>query len=197
MACLALKCPCSSRHRSNAFSCSAPSWPLSGSCWVHPSGTTATPAAGSCAPSSPSSWGTAALFLRIVRARLSVLRDHPRRRRRRPCPRLARHRRDRAAPRRLPPGHILIIPRNHISDFRTDPVVAATIMQRTAEPAHELGITPTADGGSDCNTICNAGAASSQSVFHHHQHLLPAPLATVSPCPGPTRSAPHRRSMYG
>ncbi|MFK8851764.1 HIT family protein [Streptomyces sp. Ac-502] len=51
--------------------------------------------------------------------------------------------------------------------------MAGTTMQRTAELAHELGITPDDDGSRGCNTICNAGAIASQTVFHHHQHLLP------------------------
>ncbi|MEU7158902.1 HIT family protein [Streptomyces chrestomyceticus] len=70
------------------------------------------------------------------------------------------------------PGHILVIPRGHVRDFTTDPVVAGITMQRTAELAHELGIAPSADGGG-CNTICNAGSAATQTIFHHHQHLLP------------------------
>ncbi|MEU7151179.1 HIT family protein [Streptomyces sp. NPDC045456] len=94
------------------------------------------------------------------------------------------------------PGHILVIPRGHVSDFTTDPVVSATTMQRTAELAHELGIAPTNDGGSGgCNTVCNAGSIATQTIFHHHhQHLLPRTIGDglVLPWSHPVGSAPKK-----
>ncbi|MFB1044382.1 HIT family protein [Streptomyces chrestomyceticus] len=92
------------------------------------------------------------------------------------------------------PGHILVIPRGHVRDFTTDPVVSATTMQRTAELAHELDITPTDDGGSGCNTICNAGAAATQTIWHLHQHLIPRTIGDglALPWTHPADSAPKK-----
>ncbi|MEU7151193.1 HIT family protein [Streptomyces sp. NPDC045456] len=91
------------------------------------------------------------------------------------------------------PGHILVIPRGHVRDFTTDPVVSATTMQRTAELAHELGIAPTGGGGGGCNTICNAGRAATQTVFHHHQHLIPRAIGDGLALPWTHPTAPAQK----
>lgn len=91
------------------------------------------------------------------------------------------------------PGHILVMPRGHVSDFTTDPVVAGTTMQRTAELAHELGITPDDDGSRGCNTICNAGSAATQTIFHHHQHLLPRTTGDGLALPWPHPALPAQK----
>ncbi len=63
-------------------------------------------------------------------------------------------------------GHVLVIPRTHVADFTTDPVVTGLTMRRAAELAQELGVYPS-------NLITSAGIEASQSVWHLHAHLVP------------------------
>lgn len=63
-------------------------------------------------------------------------------------------------------GHVLVIPREHVTDFVADPVVSAHTMYRAAELA----------GGYPAgamNLITSRGRAATQSVFHLHLHLVP------------------------
>ncbi|MEU1078606.1 HIT domain-containing protein [Streptomyces sp. NPDC005878] len=62
------------------------------------------------------------------------------------------------------PGHTLVIPRDHVQDFATDPDVSALTMYRAAELAQ---------GPQPMNLITSRGRASTQSVFHLHLHLVP------------------------
>jgi histidine triad (HIT) family protein len=64
-------------------------------------------------------------------------------------------------------GHLLVIPRRHVTDFAADPEVSAATMRRAAEAAS--GIRP--DG--PMNLITSWGAEATQSVFHLHLHLVP------------------------
>jgi histidine triad (HIT) family protein len=61
-------------------------------------------------------------------------------------------------------GHVLVIPRVHVADAGTDPVVTAAVMARAAELLAEQ---PAA------NLITSRGAAATQTVFHAHIHLVP------------------------
>jgi histidine triad (HIT) family protein len=61
-------------------------------------------------------------------------------------------------------GHVLVVPRRHVADFGTDPVVSA----RTAAAAAEL-----AAGLPAANVITSRGAAATQTVFHLHLHVVP------------------------
>lgn len=63
------------------------------------------------------------------------------------------------------PGHILVVPKVHVTDFRTDPVVSATTMARAAQLA--------AVASGDVNLISSAGPAATQTVAHLHLHLVP------------------------
>jgi histidine triad (HIT) family protein len=63
-------------------------------------------------------------------------------------------------------GHVIVIPRVHVDDFATEPLVTAVAMARAAELARDLGGTP-------ANLITSAGKAATQSVFHLHVHLVP------------------------
>lgn len=63
-------------------------------------------------------------------------------------------------------GHTLVIPRVHVEDFLTDPLVSALVMARAAELAAALRIYP-------ANLITSAGREATQSVWHLHVHLLP------------------------
>lgn len=63
----------------------------------------------------------------------------------------------------VPDGHILIVPREHITDVRESPALAGRMMVCTAQLAREF----------EYATIINTvGAAGGQSEFHAHMHLL-------------------------
>ncbi|MFF8646526.1 HIT family protein [Streptomyces sp. NPDC015345] len=62
-------------------------------------------------------------------------------------------------------GHLLVLPRGHVADFTTDPVVSATVQLRAAELAQELG--------GQWNYLTSCGPDATQSVFHLHGHLIP------------------------
>lgn len=60
------------------------------------------------------------------------------------------------------PGHLLVIPRCHVADATTEPVVTASVMQRALEVAPW-----------PFNLITSAGADATQTVFHLHVHVVP------------------------
>lgn len=61
-------------------------------------------------------------------------------------------------------GHVLVLPRTHVSDMASDPDVSAHTMRAASLLAAEMG---------DCNIITSRGRAATQSVFHLHLHLIP------------------------
>jgi len=63
-------------------------------------------------------------------------------------------------------GHMLVIPKAHVTDFVDDPAVSAAAMHRAAEFAGDY------PAGS-MNLITSRGTAATQSVFHLHLHLVP------------------------
>ncbi|MEU1948147.1 HIT family protein [Streptomyces sp. NPDC020125] len=78
-------------------------------------------------------------------------------------------------------GHLLVIPRGHVADFTTDPVVAATVQMRAAELAQQMG--------GQWNYLTSCGEAATQTVFHLHGHLVPrtAGDGLALPWPHPSR----------
>lgn len=62
------------------------------------------------------------------------------------------------------PGHLLVVPRQHVTDARTDPAVTAKVFGVAALVA--------AEGGA-CNLITSAGPEATQTVFHLHVHVVP------------------------
>lgn len=68
--------------------------------------------------------------------------------------------------RQVTPGHVLVIPRAHATDFAAAAAVTAAAFRGAAEfvQYEELG---------DCNLITSKGEAASQMVFHVHVHVLP------------------------
>lgn len=66
-------------------------------------------------------------------------------------------------------GHILVIPKVHVSDFLADPVVSGVTALRLAELARDLRDR----SGLASNEITSAGAVATQTVFHLHRHLVP------------------------
>lgn len=60
------------------------------------------------------------------------------------------------------PGHVLVIPKEHVGDALESPDATAVAMRRAAEWA----IGP-------CNIITSVGAEATQTVFHLHVHVVP------------------------
>ncbi len=63
------------------------------------------------------------------------------------------------------PGHFLVVPNRHVSDFAEDPEVTASVMRDAASLARPLG--------GDCNLITSKGPNATQTVYHFHVHLVP------------------------
>lgn len=63
------------------------------------------------------------------------------------------------------PGHTLVIPRQHVSDFTVNPAIGGTTQQRAGELAAEIG--------GQWNYVTSCGPDATQTVFHLHGHLLP------------------------
>lgn len=66
------------------------------------------------------------------------------------------------------PGHVLVIPKAHVSDFTAAPEVSGRAMTCAAELAPLVF-----PGQDDWNLITSKGRAATQSVFHLHLHLVP------------------------
>lgn len=62
------------------------------------------------------------------------------------------------------PGHVLVVPNEHVRDASEDPVVTAQAMYRAADLASQY---------TAFNLISSAGAAATQTIFHLHWHLVP------------------------
>ena len=59
-------------------------------------------------------------------------------------------------------GHILVMPRTHVSDALENPEITAQTMKRASEIAK-----------APCNLITSVGAAATQTIFHLHIHVIP------------------------
>jgi histidine triad (HIT) family protein len=64
------------------------------------------------------------------------------------------------------PGHLLVVPLEHVSDAIENPAVAGMTFQAAAQIAHDQRYSP-------CNLITSAGSAATQTVFHLHVHIVP------------------------
>ena len=69
-------------------------------------------------------------------------------------------------------GHRLIIPRQHVSDFKDNPAITAEVMEYVSRLASDLETF----GNPDWNIITSAGSFASQTVWHFHVHLIPRRL---------------------
>ncbi|MGW2110941.1 HIT family protein [Streptomyces sp. NPDC001948] len=78
---------------------------------------------------------------------------------------MGRRPRDRAPHGGCTDGHLLVLPRGHVADFTTDPVVSATVQLRAAELAAQIG--------GQWNYLTSCGPDATQTVFHLHGHLVP------------------------
>lgn len=62
------------------------------------------------------------------------------------------------------PGHFLVVPRHHVTDFTTAPMVSGLVMAAAAKWAKSIG---------DCNLITSKGPYATQTVRHLHVHVVP------------------------
>lgn len=63
------------------------------------------------------------------------------------------------------PGHLLVVPFDHVPDALANPRVTGEVFRSAAELAARLG--------GDWNLITSVGAAATQTVKHLHVHLVP------------------------
>ncbi|MFD3568482.1 HIT family protein [Streptomyces sp. NPDC058667] len=63
-------------------------------------------------------------------------------------------------------GHILVIPKTHVTDFADDPDVSGATARRAAQLCRDLDL-------KHANLITSRGVHATQSVFHLHLHLVP------------------------
>lgn len=66
------------------------------------------------------------------------------------------------------PGHVLIIPRQHVADATENPGVTAAAMYRAAQLVRSWDHA--------ANIITSVGEAATQTVFHLHVHCVPRTL---------------------
>ncbi len=65
------------------------------------------------------------------------------------------------------PGHVLVIPKKHVSDFATDDAYTTMEVARCASYyIRDNAIAP-------CNIISNVGREAGQTVMHMHLHIVP------------------------
>lgn len=62
-------------------------------------------------------------------------------------------------------GHLLVVPKEHVSDFTEDSETTAETMRVASMIANV--------GGGEYNLITSKGKNATQSVFHLHVHLVP------------------------
>lgn len=62
------------------------------------------------------------------------------------------------------PGHMLVVPVEHVRDAAERPEVTAAVMHGAAILAGEVG---------SCNIITSMGEPATQTVFHLHAHVVP------------------------
>jgi histidine triad (HIT) family protein len=76
-------------------------------------------------------------------------------------------------------GHLLVIPRVHVEDALSDPVVTGYVYQRAAELAARLRADNVLDptgawfAAEGVNLITSAGPAATATIKHLHAHLVP------------------------
>lgn len=62
-------------------------------------------------------------------------------------------------------GHLLVMPKAHVTDFRADPIATGAVMIRAAFLAGYWV--------DDVNLITSDGPAATQTIDHLHVHLIP------------------------
>lgn len=61
-------------------------------------------------------------------------------------------------------GHLLVIPKAHVTDASVDPVITASVVARAAGLAWTWH---------PCNLITSCGPEATQTVMHLHVHVIP------------------------
>lgn len=61
-------------------------------------------------------------------------------------------------------GHVLVIPRRHVTDAAANPELYGVVSRAAAVHASEVG---------ECNIITSVGEAATQTVNHLHIHVVP------------------------
>lgn len=61
-------------------------------------------------------------------------------------------------------GHVLVVPRWHVTDASVSSVLSGVVMERACELGRSIG---------DFNMITSAGVAATQTVRHLHLHVVP------------------------
>jgi histidine triad (HIT) family protein len=80
------------------------------------------------------------------------------------------------------PGHVLVVPREHVRDATESDDVTALTMVRAVELARNL---------SASNILTSVGTAATQSVFHLHVHVVPRSFGDQLMVPWGTTGDPH------
>ncbi|WP_223123983.1 HIT family protein [Streptomyces cacaoi] len=88
------------------------------------------------------------------------------------------------------PGHLLVLPRVHVTDFVDDPAVSGLTAQRAAELARDMGL-------SAANEMTSKGAAATQTVWHLHRHLVPRAAGDGLPLPWTPQQEAARAAQGG
>lgn len=71
-------------------------------------------------------------------------------------------------------GHVIFLPRKHISDSVDDPSVAGLVMHDASMFVKNAQMNSLYEGLYDSvNFISSVGRPATQSVFHHHVHVVP------------------------
>lgn len=63
------------------------------------------------------------------------------------------------------PGHVIVMPRIHVSDFTESWLSTSDAMHGAFKIARKIG--------GDCNLITSKGEATTQSIGHLHVHIVP------------------------
>ena len=62
------------------------------------------------------------------------------------------------------PGHLVVLPVEHVADFTVRPSVSAEVMHQAANISYSMG---------PCNLITSKGPEATQTIFHLHLHIVP------------------------
>lgn len=89
----------------------------------------------------------------------------------------------------LTPGHTLVVPTVHVTDFVADSDITAAVMGRAAILAATLPFT-------EWNLITSKGEAATQTVYHLHVHLVPRRADDGLPLPWTPQQTGHHEQEH-
>lgn len=93
------------------------------------------------------------------------------------------------------PGHVLVVPRQHIETLRDVPKEIGLHLYEVATML--IPIIQQAAGADDMNIVVNSGLAAGQNVMHYHLHLIPRKQGDGFdiPLPFPASEMPQRQML--